>query len=105
MKKTIKPKILRQTRLLGIKISKKIKTGRYFGIFFGNLGKRLKPLYTRFGLGLNVKRRIISPTFIIVRHYKLEKGNFLPYRFIPEPQNVNDLLSVVWARSSAITKI
>ena len=62
--------------------------------FYGNLGSGKTTFIQGLALGLNIKRRIISPTFIIVRHYKLEKGNFY-HTDLYRTQNVNDLFSVL----------
>ena len=81
-----------QTKLLGKKLAKRLKPGDILA-FYGNLGSGKTTFIQGLALGLNIKRRIISPTFIIVRHYKLEKGNFY-HIDLYRTQNVNDLLSV-----------
>jgi tRNA threonylcarbamoyladenosine biosynthesis protein TsaE len=81
-----------QTKLLGKKLAKKLKPGDILA-FYGNLGSGKTTFIQGLALGLNIKRRIISPTFIIVRHYKLEKGNFY-HIDLYRTQNVNDLSSV-----------
>jgi len=90
--KTYQTKNFEQTRLLGKKLAKRLKPGDILA-FYGNLGSGKTTFIQGLALGLNVKRRIISPTFIIVRHYKLEKGNFY-HIDLYRTQNVNDLLSV-----------
>ncbi len=44
--------------------------------FYGNLGSGKTTFIQGLAEGLGIKRRIISPTFIIVRHYKLVKEIF-----------------------------
>lgn len=64
-----------ETVLLAEKFSKNLKLGdRLF--FYGNLGSGKTTFIQGLAKGLGIKRRIISPTFIIVRHYALEAGNF-----------------------------
>lgn len=81
-----------QTRLLGVEFAKKIKQGDILA-FYGDLGSGKTTFIQGLALGLNIKRRIISPTFIIIRHYKLKNGNFY-HIDLYRTQNVNDLLSV-----------
>jgi tRNA threonylcarbamoyladenosine biosynthesis protein TsaE len=65
----------KQTRLLGEKFAKNLKPGDVLA-FYGNLGSGKTTFIQGLAKGLGVNRRVISPTFIIVRHYKIEKGNF-----------------------------
>ncbi|MCL5970890.1 MAG: tRNA (adenosine(37)-N6)-threonylcarbamoyltransferase complex ATPase subunit type 1 TsaE [Patescibacteria group bacterium] len=81
-----------ETKLLGEKFAKKLKTGDFLA-FYGNLGSGKTTFIQGLAKGLGIKRRIISPTFIIVRHYKLEKGNFY-HVDLYRAQTKNDLLSV-----------
>jgi len=81
-----------QTKLLGKKLAKRLKPGDILA-FYGNLGSGKTTFIQGLALALNIKRRIISPTFIIIRHYKLEKGNFY-HIDLYRTQNMNDLLSV-----------
>lgn len=64
-----------ETKKLGVDFAKKIKLGDTLA-FYGNLGSGKTTFIQGLANGLNIKRRIISPTFIIVRHYNLEKGSF-----------------------------
>jgi tRNA threonylcarbamoyladenosine biosynthesis protein TsaE len=64
-----------ETRKLGIDFAKKIKYGDFLA-FYGNLGSGKTTFIQGLAEGLGIKRRIISPTFIILRHYKLDRGSF-----------------------------
>ena len=60
---------------LGVKLAKNLKNGDII-TFFGDLGSGKTTFIQGIAEGLGIKRRIISPTFIIVRQYKIQKGNF-----------------------------
>jgi tRNA threonylcarbamoyladenosine biosynthesis protein TsaE len=90
--KIYQTKNFEQTKLLGKKLAKQLKSGDILA-FYGNLGSGKTTFIQGLALGLNIKRRIISPTFIIVRHYELEKGSFY-HIDLYRTQNVNDLFSV-----------
>ena len=64
-----------ETRSLGENFARKIRNGDFLA-FYGNLGSGKTTFIQGLAKGLGIKRRIISPTFIIVRSYKLQKGNF-----------------------------
>lgn len=64
-----------ETKKLGIDFAKKIKYGDFLA-FYGDLGSGKTTFIQGLAQGLGIKRRIISPTFIIIRHYKLDKGSF-----------------------------
>jgi tRNA threonylcarbamoyladenosine biosynthesis protein TsaE len=78
-----------ETRKLGEGLAKKIKNGDILA-FYGNLGSGKTTFMQGLAKGLGVKRRIISPTFIIVRSYELQKGN-LYHIDLYRTQNVDDL--------------
>ena len=60
-----------ETKILGEKIAKDLKSGGVL-VLYGELGSGKTTFVQGFAKGLGIKRRIISPTFIIVRTYKLE---------------------------------
>ena len=64
-----------ETIFLGEKYAQSVKPGQII-LFYGNLGSGKTTFIQGLAKGLGIKRRIISPTFIIVRHYSLSKGNF-----------------------------
>ncbi len=81
-----------ETRELGISFAKKINYGDFLA-FYGNLGSGKTTFIQGLAEGLGIKRRIISPTFIIVRHYKLDKGSFY-HIDLYRTKNKHDLLSL-----------
>lgn len=81
-----------ETKSLGEKLAKELKPGDFLA-FYGNLGSGKTTFIQGLAKGLGIKRRIISPTFIIVRHYKLNKGNFY-HIDLYRTETKNDLLSV-----------
>ena len=64
-----------ETQSLGESFAKKLKGGDFVA-FYGNLGSGKTTFIQGLAKGLGIKRRITSPTFIILRHYKMEKGFF-----------------------------
>lgn len=81
-----------ETKKLAQNFAKTLKLGDFLA-FYGNLGSGKTTFIQGLAEGLGVKRRISSPTFIIVRHYKLDKGSFYHidlYRIKTE----NDLLGL-----------
>lgn len=81
-----------ETKRLGEKFAKNLKGGEFLA-FYGNLGSGKTTFIQGLAAGLGIKRRIISPTFIIVRHYKIKKGNFY-HIDLYRTESVNDLLSL-----------
>lgn len=65
----------KETRVLGRKLANKLKNGDFLALY-GNLGSGKTTFIQGLAQGLGVKRRIISPTFIIIRQYNLEKSTF-----------------------------
>lgn len=63
-----------ETKDLARKFAKEVNPGDIL-VFFGNLGSGKTTFIQGLANGLGIERRIISPTFIIVRHYRLEKKN------------------------------
>jgi tRNA threonylcarbamoyladenosine biosynthesis protein TsaE len=81
-----------ETRKLGINFAKDVNPGSFLA-FYGNLGGGKTTFIQGLAEGLDIKRRIISPTFIIVRHYNLKKGSFY-HIDLYRTQTKHDLLSV-----------
>lgn len=82
----------KETKNLGISFAKTISYGDFLA-FYGNLGSGKTTFIQGLAEGLGIERRIISPTFIIVRHYKLNKGSFY-HIDLYRTQNKHDLLSL-----------
>ena len=68
-----------ETRVLGKELASKLKGGEIIALY-GNLGGGKTTFVQGLAMGLGIKRRIISPTFIIIRSYKIfinkRKKNF-----------------------------
>ncbi|MFH1186745.1 MAG: tRNA (adenosine(37)-N6)-threonylcarbamoyltransferase complex ATPase subunit type 1 TsaE [Candidatus Levyibacteriota bacterium] len=73
--KTIITKNKNETQKLGKDLAKEIKKGVVLALY-GELGSGKTTFVQGFAKGLRIKNRIISPTFIILRKYKLKKRNF-----------------------------
>ena len=63
-----------ETRNLGEEFAKNLEEREIIALF-GDLGGGKTTFVQGLALGLGIKRRIISPTFIIVRSYELESKN------------------------------
>lgn len=61
-----------QTQELAINLAKKLKKGDIVCLY-GNLGSGKTTFTKALAQGLGIKKRIISPTFIIIRHHKTSK--------------------------------
>lgn len=81
-----------ETLLLGEKLAQTLDLGKRI-FFYGNLGGGKTTFIQGMAKGLGIKRRIISPTFIILRHYLLEKGNFYHIDLYRTQSNM-DLLGI-----------
>lgn len=64
-----------QTQMIGKDLGSKLKGGEILALY-GDLGSGKTTFVQGVALGLGIKRRIISPTFIIVRKYALTMKNF-----------------------------
>lgn len=64
-----------ETQKLGERFAGKLKCGDFVA-FYGDLGSGKTTFIQGLAKGLGIIRRIISPSFIIVRHYKIQNGNF-----------------------------
>lgn len=63
-----------ETRKLGHELAKKLKGGEVLALH-GDLGSGKTTFMQGLAMGLGIKRRIISPTFIIMRTYDIENTN------------------------------
>lgn len=61
----------KETEALGVDFAKNLKPGRILALY-GELGSGKTTFSQGIIKGLGIKKRIISPTFIIVRKYELE---------------------------------
>lgn len=64
-----------KTQQFARKLAKIIKPGDVLA-FYGNLGSGKTTFIQELAKAIGIKKRIISPTFIIVRSYLLGDGNF-----------------------------
>ena len=99
-----------ETIFLGEEFAENIKLGEII-LLHGNLGSGKTTFTQGLAKGLGIKRRIISPTFIIVRHYGLSKGNFYHIDLYRTEDNLdilglgigeilsdkNNIVSIEWA--------
>jgi len=82
-----------ETLSLGEGFAKKIKTGDFLA-FYGNLGSGKTTFIQGLAKGLGIKRRIISPTFIIVRSYKIQNSKSFYHIDLYRTQTIDDLLGL-----------
>lgn len=68
--KTVITNDFKQTQNLGFDLGKNLNSAAIFALF-GNLGSGKTTFVQGLAKGLGIKQKIISPTFIIVRKYKL----------------------------------
>jgi len=64
-----------ETQQLGRELAKKIKNGHCFALY-GDLGSGKTTFVQGFAKGLGITKKIISPSFIIVRSYEIDLRNF-----------------------------
>ena len=81
-----------ETQNFAQQLAHKLRPGDFLA-FYGELGSGKTTFIQGLAKGLGIKRRIISPTFIIVRHYQLEYGNFY-HIDLYRTQTKHDLLGV-----------
>jgi len=65
----------KETQKLGESFSQKLSSGDFIA-FYGDLGSGKTTFIQGLARGLGITRRIISPTFIIARHYEIKNGSF-----------------------------
>lgn len=64
-----------KTQEFAVDFAKSLKPGDILCLY-GDLGSGKTTFVQGLARGLNINRRIISPTFIIARHYEMGSGNF-----------------------------
>jgi tRNA threonylcarbamoyladenosine biosynthesis protein TsaE len=82
-----------ETKKIGQEFSKNLKPGDIVALF-GELGSGKTTFVQGLAKGLGIKKRIISPTFVIVRAYKSPKGDFFHsdlYRIEENFKNLSDI--------------
>lgn len=91
-KKTYITNSREETVSLGKRFAEELKKGDFLA-FYGNLGSGKTTFIQGLAQGLGVKRRVISPTFIIQRRYSLKNGNFY-HMDLYRTGSINDLLGI-----------
>ena len=81
-----------ETQKLGERFAESLSLGDFVA-FYGNLGSGKTTFIQGLAKGLGITRRIISPTFIIARHYELKNGNFY-HIDLYRTESKHDLLSI-----------
>jgi tRNA threonylcarbamoyladenosine biosynthesis protein TsaE len=93
---------LSQTQKLAEELAKTLKPGDFLA-FYGNLGSGKTTFIQGLAKGLGIERRIISPTFIIVRSYEIsdqqlatsnQTARMFYHIDLYRTETKNDLLSV-----------
>jgi len=88
----INTKNLRQTQEFALEFAKNLKGGDILCLY-GDLGSGKTSFVQGLAKGLGINRRIISPTFIIARHYEMGNLNFY-HIDLYRTQTTQDLLSI-----------
>ena len=100
----------KETQDIAMDLGKKIKRGTVLA-FYGDLGSGKTTFVQAIAKELGIKRRMISPTFVIMRNYKNSKFNFYHidlYRLNSEKEiedlgildllnNPKNILAIEWA--------
>lgn len=81
-----------ETKKIAANFAKNLKKGDVLCLF-GNLGSGKTSFIQGLAIGLEIDKRIISPTFIIVRTYKTKKFNFY-HIDLYRTETENDLLTL-----------
>ena len=81
-----------QTKELGKELAKTLKKGDIICLY-GNLGSGKTSFAQGLAEGLGIERRIISPTFIIIRSYKTKNVKFY-HIDLYRTSTKNDLISL-----------
>ena len=76
MQKKIITKSAEETQKLGEKLAGEINSGKTAAVLClqGDLGGGKTTLLQGFAKGLNIKEKILSPTFVILKHFKITKN-------------------------------
>ena len=73
--KTIESNGVLQTQKLAVNLAKTLIAGDILCLY-GNLGSGKTTFVQSLAKGLGINKRIISPTFIMIRQYKINRYNF-----------------------------
>ncbi len=90
----------RETQKVGKALAKRIKEGDIVGIF-GPLGCGKTTLLKGIFKGLGVKKLVRSPSFVLMREYKLKRVNIYHYDLY-RIRNKKELLNLGWPKVSFI---
>jgi tRNA threonylcarbamoyladenosine biosynthesis protein TsaE len=82
----------KETQRLGESFAKKLSLGDFVA-FYGDLGSGKTTFIQGLAKGLGIERRIISPTFIMARHYQIKNGSFY-HVDLYRTESKHDLLSI-----------
>lgn len=83
----------KETKSLAKNFARQINKGDIL-VFFGGLGSGKTTFIQGLARGLGIKKRIISPTFIIVRHYKLNSEDSFYHIDLYRTSTKKDLLGL-----------
>jgi tRNA threonylcarbamoyladenosine biosynthesis protein TsaE len=81
-----------ETKELGKRFAERLKMGDFVALY-GDLGSGKTTFIQGLAKGLGIARRIISPTFIIARHYAINNGSFY-HVDLYRTESKHDLLGV-----------
>ncbi len=93
----------KETKLLAQKIAKEVQKKEKGPIVFaliGTLGSGKTTFLKGLALGLGIKKRILSPTFILMRRFKLSHPRFKNFYHIDcwRLESPQDILSLGWEK-------
>ncbi|MBU2632643.1 tRNA (adenosine(37)-N6)-threonylcarbamoyltransferase complex ATPase subunit type 1 TsaE [Patescibacteria group bacterium] len=92
--KIINTKNHKETEKQGISFAKKLKRGDFVALY-GQLGAGKTTFIQGIMKGLGIKKRIVSPTFIIIRMYESEEKKMNVYHLdLYRIESVDDLPSI-----------
>lgn len=95
LKKEYKTQSFEETRKIGEKMVEVLDRSRIFALF-GDLGSGKTTFTQGFAKALGIKTKIISPTFIIARSYRINFGKFRRFYHIDlyRVENAGDLIDL-----------
>lgn len=82
-----------ETERLAEEIAKEVESGNVL-VFYGELGSGKTTFIQALAKALGIKRRIISPSFIIVRHYMINQENSFYHIDLYRTNSKNDLIGL-----------
>ncbi len=89
---------------MGFELGEKIKTGGLV-LLYGGLGAGKTTFIQGLAKGLGIRRRVISPTFMIARRYKYHKSYFFHidlYR-LTDRKEVKDIgIEEIWSKNNVV---